>query len=112
MTQKIRKTLVEPNFMQFIAEVVALAIDGWELDTENPPVFYGVMYEANFLKDEDKVVPDPLTRVEVLTKARAAKKAKSEAPAEGQPQEAPQEPVQEDGALSDEVQAPQEQSKE
>jgi len=93
MTEKTLKTVVNPNLEVFVAELMELAINGWELDMNQPPAQYGLLYEAHVLQDTDKIVPPAMTRAEITAKARAAKAAKAkaeDAPADAQAEAAPE----------------------
>ena len=79
MTEKTLKTVVNPNLEVFVAELMELAINGWELDMSQPPALYGLLYEAHVSQDTDKIVPPAMTRAEITAKARAAKAAKAKA---------------------------------
>lgn len=77
-----RKVVQSPNLITFVNEVVDLALDGWQLDENNPPGTYGFSYEAHLLKDENLIPPHKPSRAEILGNARAAKAAKKTEPIE------------------------------
>lgn len=104
MTQKATLKIVHPNLEVFVAEMMKAAVDGWELDPQSPPMQFGVLYEGTILKDENLIEPPKPTRTEILTNARAAKKAKAAAAVDA----GPEQPADEDAPaeLSDEVAQP------
>lgn len=104
MTQKATLKIVHPNLEVFVTEMMKAAVDGWELDPQTPPMQIGVLYDGTLLKDENLVEPPKPTRTEILTNARAAKKAKAAAAEDAQPEQ----PAAEDAPaeLSDEVVPP------
>ena len=75
------KIIVDANLGVFIAEVVAQARDGWELDPTTVPGMYGFLYEAQMRKDSALIDNSP-TRADILANARSAKKIKAEKAAE------------------------------
>lgn len=75
MTTYATKVIQDPNLGLFIDKIVEAALDGWAIDQKNPPALYGFYYETILLKDEALDIPTP-TRSDILTNARAAKKAK------------------------------------
>lgn len=86
---KARKVIQSHNLIEFVSLIVQATKEGWEVDEMNPPSLYGYLYETHVLIDENDVPEAKPTRTEILTTARAAKKAKatavteSEAPAKG-----------------------------
>lgn len=95
MTPHEQTTVVlDPSLLDFTTQVIDLAREGWELDEENPPRMVGFMYEAHMWRDpteEQRNAQPPLSRAEILAKARAAKAEKAAARAAGdQPAEGKQ----------------------
>lgn len=80
MTTKQARLIADANLGIFVAQVVAAAKDGWEIDGE--PALLGYLYEVPMKRDAsaeqlDKDANPPLTRAEIAAKARAAKAAKA-----------------------------------
>lgn len=90
------KAVANPNLEIFISELIDLVKQGWEIDPSNPPAQWGYMYECTMLRDEDIVDPPaPMTRAEILAKARAARANKNaqkqETPVEQEEEKTPEE---------------------
>lgn len=71
---------VYSSFAAAVFDVQKRVSEGWKVvENENSyPVTVGFNYEVNFIRYvEGEVVGRPLTRAEILAKARAAKKEKN-----------------------------------
>lgn len=80
---KTTKQILDPNLGIFVQAVIDAALQGWTIQEANPPTLLGFCYETVMERDEDIVDPPAkLTRAEILAKARDAKAAKAQQPAE------------------------------
>lgn len=90
MSTTMHRDVVEHSVEAFVAEVVALTLDGWAVDPSNPGAALGFAsaFAVTMYRDEDTVEQlrlkgvniaekPKLTRAETLALARAAKKARA-----------------------------------
>jgi hypothetical protein len=84
-TTKQTKQITEYNMVTFIQAIVDASKEGWKIDENNPPAFYGRIYEVILERNasDEQLAADAAelakpSRAEILAKARAAKKAKEE----------------------------------
>lgn len=78
------KTIIDPNLITFVDQIVDAAKEGWQVDPTNPPMLRGFSYHTVMLMPENEVPEPTLSRAEILANARAAKAAKKVADAPAQ----------------------------
>lgn len=79
------KSIINVNLSAFLREFQEHVQQGWEIDDNAPPNLWGVAYETGLVRTDKSIAamatrqvdaPPPLTRAEILARARAAKVAK------------------------------------
>jgi hypothetical protein len=76
-------TVISPALQQFCFDMQDLIFEGWEIDPNNPPVMWGIVYEAGMIRNEQTAhkyigLPEKIYTEDRMAKARMAKAAKRE----------------------------------